>query len=97
MGLTVLMSLNFWMFAPQCLHREGEGLSRSVGTFWAAAAAALPPGAAGMSFLAAALVHNITVLLNTSLLKGRNLLFSHDRSPKRFLGSTFSFLAVPYI
>lgn len=93
----MLMSLNFWMFAPQCLHREeGEGLSRSVGTLWAAATA-LPSGAAGMSFPAGALVHNIMVLLNTSLSEGRNLLFSHDQSPERFLGSTFSFLAVPYI
>ena len=96
MGVTVLISLNFGMFAPQCLHREGEGLSGSVGNPWATVAAFLP-GVSGMSFLAAALVHDIMALLNTSLFEGRNLLFSHDWSPKRFLNSTFSFFAVPYL
>lgn len=66
-----------------------------MGTCWAAAA--LPPGASGMSFLAAAVVHDVMALLNTSLFEGGNLLFSHDQSPKRFLNSTFSFFAVPYI
>lgn len=57
-----------------------------------------PGGSPGASFLAAALLSpDISALLSDYLFEGRKLASSHDQSPKRFLNSTFSFFAVPYV
>lgn len=97
MGLRVLTSSNFWVFAPQCTHQKEVGGTISIHGHPLGSTAALPLGASGVSFLAAVRVPDILALLNLSPFEGRNLLFSQDQSTTRFLNSTFSFFAVPYV